>query len=392
MKPEVAPKLIINYDEKALVPFPTSGLPFVTKSFALVEAAGRRRNRARYPKLVGILSLFQSCGTQITSLSLDDIYLYPETLNDILSQTPNLKAIYMFDITVHHSTFKPQLPALPHLTTLLLNEVDMDCRKERKKKRSWFFEPYIHQLINLEIGPPFVSDPPPPLKAIQQNLKQLKVYQPRRNFLVESEAAPFLQRLSILDSTESCIDYNFLEVIDYIDKFADSLVHLHLDIEWYNMTVGKETYRMGFGSRFFPCKSKLINQRDPVRKQLINMCNGMPHASKTFPNLKTVAVHYPDKDEDIVVALLAKILLVKFPMLQNLMLIHFEAFSYSHWDKVEAKRTVMDRRDCADDAASVREFLESQDYWQICPRLRRITVLYEANYDTPHHIVFQEIR
>jgi len=180
--------------------------------------------------------------------------------------------------------------------------------------------------------------------------------------------------------------------MEYIDKFAGSLVHLHLDFEWYFLTVGKGE-RWGnkteFGKNWK--MEKLIRQKDPLRVQLVNICNGMPHASKTFPNLKTLAVFYPDKNEGIEATLLKKVFLVKFPALENLHLIHFGKISrYSRGSRSVSYAD--GPSNSAIDKVKAGKFLETQKFWEVCSKLKRITVVNNDNYDDPSHIVVQEIR
>jgi len=57
----------------------------------------------------------------------------------------------------------------------------------------------------------------------------------------------------------------------------------------------------------------------------------MAYDFKTFPNLKTLAINYPNVDEDIDAVLMKKFVLVKFPNLENLQLLHFRGSLEENW-------------------------------------------------------------
>jgi len=386
-----------RFRETAVATFPMSQLPFTTKSLAVVEAPKRRENEEGYLERVELLRVLGTCGTLLTSLSIAgttycELGVQLSTLIGVLSLTPNLKALHLSHFKAVGLTSKtppPLFPAFPQLKTLLFHCVRTNRRN--KSITDWYVEPYLPQLTTLDIWEYSLIKHPAPLKGRQENLKQLKVEGPGRFFFEESEPAPFLQRLAINNKT-MLIDFNVLHVLDYIDKFSQSLFHLHLDVELFIMTVGEEN--RASHRRFAPWRGKkLVLQMDPLRIQLAAMCNGLPVVSKTFPCLKTLAICYPDEEDDVEVALLGKVFLPKFPALENLILLHFRRNQVgSHWKKVVAVRTADDQSRCVSDATRVCEFLEEQNYWKICQQLRKITVVYDANYDAQHHIVVQEVR
>jgi len=221
VEPDVTPKEHIGYgigkktlrphvfQGRATVSFPIKQLPFATKSVVCTHGVELKQRGNEELERVDILSVFKTCGAQLTSLSLNPVTLLFKTLIGILSQTPNLKAFHVSNLTICDPTsFEAPLPPLPHLNTILLNGVDAFFGHGKTGQRrsgtvtNLIFEPYLNQLITLENSEnPRISAPPPPLKVPQGNLRQLKVDNPRRNFLLESEPAPQLQRLSLLNST-----------------------------------------------------------------------------------------------------------------------------------------------------------------------------------------------
>jgi len=400
-EPAVVPKLFVNTKRKTFLAqerttFPISKLPFATKSLALVKAT-KDQNSAEDIKRVSFLKIFEAGGLHLTSLSLDGLKLQWSTLVQVLSQTSSLKALHMNLLEIYDSTFKTTLPPLSQLQTMLLtcvqafNQFRKKVEMESGTVQSLLFEPYLNQLTTLKIRE--YHGPEPPLRGSQANLKQLVVHYLDSDFLMQSDPAPILQRLSI--SCEVClIDFNLLELMDYISKYAESLVHLHLNVEWYNLTVGDDKNRCNeLDLRTSGKEKKLRRERDPFRIQLANMCIGIPNAFQTFFNLKTLAVCYPDKKEDIEAELLKQVFIVKAPMLENLLLLQFGRIRRGYyWREAEAERSARAQSKCAKDVVIVRKFLKSQNYWRLCSQLRNITVVYEADYNAPHHIVFQEIR
>jgi len=237
---------------------------------------------------------------------------------------------------------------------------------------TWFLQPYASQLANLEI----LDDTPPPLKAPMKNLLQIKVNQIQRNFITESGPAPVLKRLSIGCGLWQNVDFNFLEMMNYIDKFSSSLVHLHLDINWFDLTVGKEAKNQenwDVGSH----QLALNRDRDPIRMQLAN--GHLPTAKSIFPNLKSLLISFPREKIDL--ALLKTTVLVKFPMLETLIFSNFglTPFDISHYSLVHAVLNLN----------IVEKVLREQNYWETCPRLKTITVVRRTSYSDPDEIVAQ---
>jgi len=390
-KSKLNPKLISESNDRiAISTFPANQLPFASKSLAVVEATNREQSTAQKTNLTGIFSSLKTCGSQLTSLSIAgrssfSLDLELTTLISILSRTPNLKALHMYRLQFMDHAFDTPLPALPQLKNFLIGNV-LTYRKIGKKGNnsieSSFFEAYIQKLVTLEIGNFFGAGSPVPLKAVQQNLTQLKLYKPRRNFLDESEPAPLLQRLAITEKYVYTKD-DFQAVLGYIDKFSDSLVHLHLDVKWYNLTgyLPYDRKKCWRGTTYCDGeRMKVKRERDSLRKQVVEMCNGSLYASKTFPHLKTLAICYPNEEQDLETGLLRKILLVKFPALENLL------FFNCRWVGITEENRLLTT------AARVGPFLERENYWQICSNFKRITAVEDANYDEPKNVVFEMIR
>jgi len=159
------------------------------------------------------------------------------------------------------------------------------------------------------------------------------------------------------------------------------------------MTVGDDKKRVGLHHSWL--KNKPLRQTDSLRIKLVNMCYGIPCTFKRFPNLKTLAICYPNQAEGIEAELLKKVFLVKFPNLEYLQLLHFRRVcGYSHWTRFEVKPAVKTKPRVISASEKVRaqEFLQAQNYWEVCPKLKMITVVIDGNYDIPSHVVFQETR
>jgi len=286
--PEVVPKLVVRakrilFLRQQLTTIPITQLPFATKSLAFGRDDEREEIAEKLPERVDFLSVFTTCGTFLTSLSFNGIDLYLtlhlKTLIRILSLTPNFKALHLFQVEICNPTFKTRLPNLPNLNTFLLEKV------RAKYKTTLLVEPYLRQLTTLEIIE-YRDVSPPPLMGSQENLQQLKVFEAGRHFLTKSQAAPHTKRLSICNSPFLGTHVNFLEVMDYIDKFANSLVHLHLDVGWHNMTIGERAnmiiYPIGVNSVFSWEEEKLKRQSDAFRVRLVDMCFGLPKLVNLF--------------------------------------------------------------------------------------------------------------
>jgi len=115
-----------KYHQRVLPAFPIDKLPFATKSLGFY-ADGHYGDKVVDPDRLDFPSVFGSCGTLLTSLSLSRTNRGPvhwrlPTLIGALSRTPNLKALHLGNLWVCDPSKDPlptPPPPLPHLKTLL---------------------------------------------------------------------------------------------------------------------------------------------------------------------------------------------------------------------------------------------------------------------------------
>ncbi|CAL8141055.1 unnamed protein product [Orchesella dallaii] len=385
---------------KVIIAVPTSiitsggGNPFPSKSLVLcgktpeqqpkVKKGGEGEQDVTQPPALDVQLFLSKFGGFLSSLTLQNLPISLGTLTKVLNSVPNLKSLRLIDITVtdfltNLTKTLPSLPRMEHLLDLQLKFTKMNQNPviDRKKLRilqGWLVAFYAGQLNRLEmegiqlleLKEEYVD------KSLRfyldsnliaslgdspfQKLNELKIFRPSRKFF--HLKFPFLARLSITE-LDGGRHVDILDVAKFIERCAESLQHLHLDVEWADL-IEKAYYPTDGEGRELGSEFKVDCVRDDA---ILNRGKIWVFREKIPYRLKSIAVHVP-KDQ-VEAAVLSRSLFPKFPALEKITLLHFtKVAGPPPVDPVKALRY----------RKQVTEFFEKENYWSICRNLKSISV------------------
>ncbi|CAL8141031.1 unnamed protein product [Orchesella dallaii] len=272
-------------------------------------------------KILMALPYFSSTfGGRLASLALNNQDFDPIIWTTMLGALPSLKFLILSDVRLNIDFEKSPIklatpPALPNLTALKLG---LRHEKEQNILDLWLIVSYADQLVRLNYKSKYI------LPALQQNRKyycvvngnqqvyvgttsaiafrkllELKISHPSRQFLKQS-ITPALQNLSVVVVSIPFLEsptFDLQDLTSFLDNCRDTLEQLWLYIQWNTL--------LGTG---------------PLATSLKMGLTSLPTAKITLPKLHTLALHNPKKEERI---FLKNIFLVKCPALQKLHLFFF---------------------------------------------------------------------
>ncbi|ODM97801.1 hypothetical protein Ocin01_08880 [Orchesella cincta] len=219
-------------------PFPTSSLTICNKS---LWKNYMMRHRENWMKIDKFFAEFGSC---LTSLVLQDVTVSISKLKLILEKTVNLKALILKKVSFEKTDKQSLSSPVVFSSKLAHFRADQLCNPEAVQ---WLVNTFGHQLKTLEVRghtlQPFqlpnnvqnqkraaAAENGDKTRPGYQDLKQFKIFSPTKSFLQLTHTFP-LHCLSISHIRRSQ-HINLKDLIDFIDKFSDSLLFLHLDINF----------------------------------------------------------------------------------------------------------------------------------------------------------------
>ncbi|CAL8147222.1 unnamed protein product [Orchesella dallaii] len=350
-----------------------SANPFPSKSLTVSHNTSGKLVESCQP--MAVVKFFSQFGHHLTSLTLSSVSVGSETLRMVLGNTPHLKALRFDTVTIGidpseicsrsptNSESSSSLPQLPHLEHMCIFYTDMphedsdddsddDTPHAYRYLYGWIVKPYIEQLVTLKTGSSF-NYFPESLNSTPFNfekLKRLSVWWIYDDFLkLENVNFPQLQYLCLgdVDLTQSLEDAQ-----KWLARFASTLVELHLDVEDFTITLGIE--------------ERNRNTRYLQYSENQNAKAGLWSSTKTlFSQLTTFSIRYPSLPEEVEIV---KDMIKHMPVLETLNFLRFNCDSERDDDEF-----------IEEDKITAREHVEQEQYWTICPKLKRITVRMEVN-------------
>jgi len=274
---------------------------------------------------------FLNIGSHLSVLRLEHLTRLPaKILLEILQCAPNTKVLNLAVITLTFSVddINSTLPPLPHLLHIRCTTIQLESVPEGFNVIEWILEPYKNQILTLATNSTEWLRPDP---IIFPKLEMWVIsFQTSPLPLQAASMCPCLERLVLRTWYNSGIrGPRWSNILDFVSQFSSTLISLSFDVSFY--------------------------ERIPVSSFTIGSI-GDAFKNRKFLLLKTFRILYPDAEDEV---LRIRYILTKF---SNLKTIIFARFRYIYTPVIVPIAEI------------VKPFVESQQYWEICPCLEKIVV------------------
>jgi len=304
------------------------GIQIPTKSVLLQMAHVRRKSLKRG-------NLFINVGANLSCLLLGNLYpfLTAGTLSEVLQCTPNLKALNLRCLKLKFSEqdVNSTLPPLPHLVHLRCTTLQIESLPKEFNVFEWIVGPYKNQILTLE------TDSINGFWQAPITFPKLELWKITSEVSSEiPKMCPLLHHLSLeslyFDDIREPV---WPQILDFVAQFSSGLMNLNLDINWLHQSA----------MNLPPFEIRSVG--DAFKRSVFSL-------------VKTFKISYPETVADV---WRLRYILTKFPNLKYLRL------NFHGCDPDVVTET---------EREGVKTLVEHEEYWKICPLLKKIVVQLNA--------------